>query len=131
MSTGLILTGAWQGLYTYPRMFQRVLFSATLVDLSGAITGSTEEVCDHDPYKGQTLSAILDGEREGNDLTFLKIYENGFPGFGRVRYEGIVTDESNEIEGRWSTSDTWAGKFLMIRATSKEQKVDRQVFERI
>ena len=48
-----------------------------------------------------------------------------------VEYEGALSADGTEIEGRWATSSTWSGKFLMIRSAGKEQAVERKVFERI
>lgn len=125
------LTGVWQGLYTYPRILQRVLFGATLIESGSWVTGSTHEVCDHGQHNGQTLTAVLDGKRNDTLLTFTKTYEAGLKGYGVVQYEGLISVDGLEIEGRWATSARWAGKFLMIRSAGKEQAVDHKVFERI
>ena len=58
-------------------------------------------------------------------------YEAGLKGYGVVHYEGAISEDFTEIEGRWSIHQNWAGKFLMIRSTGKEQAVEYKVFERI
>lgn len=123
------LTGVWQGLYTYPRILQRVLFGATLIEAGSWVTGSTHEVWNHGPHKGKTLTAMLEGQRSDSVLTFTKTYEVG--NLKAIQYEGAISADGLEIEGRWMISNDWAGKFLMIRSAGKEQSVDHQVFERI
>src|ERR1700761_8214019 len=122
------LTGVWQGLYTYPRILQRVLFGATLIESGSWVTGSTHEVWNYGPHKGQTLTAMLEGQRADNVLTFTKTYE--VSGLQKIHYEGTISADGLEIEGRWMIINNWAGKFLMIRSAGKEQAVDHKVFER-
>lgn len=122
------LTGVWQGLYTYPRKLQRVLFGAMLIETASWVTGSTHE----QHYRtSETLSAILEGRRNGNAIAFSKTYEGQVKGYGVVHYDGTINADATEIEGRWLISTSWAGKFLMIRATGKTQVVERKAFERI
>jgi hypothetical protein len=131
MTTQTNLTGVWQGLYTYPRLLQRVLFGATLIESGSWVTGSTHEFCDHGPHNGQTLTAMLDGQRTDDLVTFTKTYEGDRRGFRKVQYEGRISSDGLEIEGHWTISASWSGKFLMIRSTGKEQAVEHKVFERI
>jgi hypothetical protein len=126
------LTGIWQGLYTYPRLLQRVLFGATLIESGSWVTGSTQEIASVGPHKGETVTALLDGQRNESSITFTKKYDERLKNYRHaVIYEGAVSSDATEIEGRWSIAGSWSGKFLMIRSAGKEQAVDRKVFEHI
>jgi hypothetical protein len=125
-------TGIWQGLYTYPRLLQRVLFGATLIESGSWVTGSTQEIASVGPHKGETVTALLEGQCNGSAITFTKKYDEHLKNYKHeVIYEGTVSSDATEIEGRWSIAGSWSGKFLMIRSAGKEQAVDRKVFERI
>jgi hypothetical protein len=118
-----------QGLYTYPAELQRVLFGATLIETASWLTGST-----HEPHRpaNETLFATLEGQRNGNSVYFTKIYDGKIKGNGAaIRYEGVISEDATEIEGRWIISSNWAGKFLMIRSGGKTQEVEYRAFERI
>jgi hypothetical protein len=125
------LTGVWHGLYTYPRVLQRVLFDATLIESSAWLTGSTHEIATSARAKGQMLYAMLEGQRIGQRVTFTKTYDGTVPGYNVVEYEGTLSADASEIEGRWSIRNNWSGKFLMIRSTGKTQAVEHKAFERI
>lgn len=125
------LTGVWQGLYTYPSRNQRVLFGATLIETASWVTGSTHEPCTSGEQVGETLYATLLGRRQGSIVAFTKTYDGSNPRYRVVEYEGTLSVDGAEIEGRWATSSAWSGKFLMIRSAGKEQFVERKAFERI
>jgi hypothetical protein len=125
------LTGLWRGQYAYPRGYAPVFFTAELVETAGALTGATSEP---DQIFGGTASASIRGDRRGTLVTFLKIYDR--PSFRRrvrneVAYEGTLSADATEIEGRWTISRMWSGKFLMIRSTGIEESVTKKAFERV
>jgi hypothetical protein len=122
----------WHGLYTYPSRGMRVIFDATLIQGASFLTGTTHEIATSGAMKGQMILAQLDGERRGGAVTFRKTYDPGIPNYtAPIQYEGALSADGTEIEGRWAISSTWSGKFLMIRSTGKAQAVERKVFERI
>lgn len=125
------LTGIWRGLYTYPVARARVLFDATLIESGSWLSGSTHEISGSGPTKGHVIYATILGERAGSRVTFTKTYDGTAPGYTVVEYEGALSEDCSEIEGRWSIRNSWSGKFLMIRSTGKEQAVEHEVFERI
>jgi hypothetical protein len=125
------LTGIWRGLYTYPTQALRVLFDATLIESGRWLSGSTHEVMPEGRNKGQLLCASLLGEWNGGRIFFQKTYENGVPHAKPIAYEGTLSADGTEIEGCWSITGNWSGKFLMIRSTGKEQAVEYEVFERV
>ncbi|MGH6870495.1 MAG: hypothetical protein ACREHE_03220 [Rhizomicrobium sp.] len=125
------LTGIWHGLYTYPSRGTRVLFDATLIE-SGWLTGSTHEICATGAFKGRTICATLEGSRAGNAVRFDKTYDPGIPGYtATIAYGGVLSADATEIEGSWTVSANWGGKFLMLRSTGKKQAVDAKAFARI
>jgi hypothetical protein len=122
------LTGIWQGLYTYSSG-SSVSFVATLIDSGGFLTGSIHETSIWD---SSTICATVDGGRDGRAVSFLKTYQNAGPGYrAPVRYEGTLNDDATEIEGRWTISRAWSGKFLMIRPAGKAAEVEHKQSERV
>src|SRR5215469_10466555 len=94
------LTGIWQGLYTYPNG-SSVSFVATLIDSGGALIGSTHEP--HALHIGRSVSAMLEGSYEGRAVSFLKTYHDAGPIYAaRVKYQGTLSGDATEIEGRWT-----------------------------
>jgi hypothetical protein len=124
------LTGVWQGLFTYPRYLRAGNFSATLIETASHLSGSTSEICAMGPRRGQTVFAMLSGHRAGNAVVFTKAYEGPERPNHSVEYEGTLTDDFLEIEGRWFIPGNWAGRFLMIRSGGRSVEVAREEFER-
>ena len=129
---GESLTGVWQGLFTYPRFFRAGNFNATLIETVSYLSGSTSEIWAFGgPKAGETVFAMLSGHRAGGAVTFTKTYEGpGRPNHS-VQYEGTLTDDFLEIEGRWFIPGNWAGRFLMIRSGGRSVEVAREEFERV
>ncbi len=69
------LTGVWNGLYSYPALFEPVSFVATLIDAGASLSGTTHESCEVAPGDTQTLYAMLSGARAGQNVTFTKEYD--------------------------------------------------------
>lgn len=124
------LTGVWQGLFTYPAFFRAGQFTATLIDTANRLSGSTSEVYPFPPRSGDTVLAMLSGVRGGMSVRFTKTYEGPEEPNHSVEYEGVLTDDHLEIEGRWFIPGDWAGRFLMIRSGGRSVEVARQAFER-
>ena len=124
------LTGVWQGLFTYPRRVRAGHFSATLIETVSHLSGSTSEIWASPPRAGETVLAMLSGRRVGSSVTFTKTYEGPERPNHSVEYEGTLTDDFLEIEGRWTITGVWAGRFLMIRSGGRSVEEAREVFER-
>ncbi len=125
------LTGIWHGLYTYPRDLGTVSFVATLIESGGALSGSTHEPASDDGAPGGTLLATLSGSRHAGVVTFVKTYDRAGKRFRHpVSYEGALSEDATEIEGRWSIAHNWSGKFLMIRSAGRSVSVERKVTEK-
>jgi hypothetical protein len=124
------LTGVWQGQYTYPTG-RSVSFVATLIESGQTLTGSIHEPRTFGLSVGETIYATLLGGRSGSVVSFVKTYQGAGPGYGRVKYEGRLSGEGTEIEGRWSILSVFSGKFLMIRPARKAATVAQKKSERV
>lgn len=123
------LTGIWHGLYSYPGGRPPVSFVATLIEAGSTVSGTTHEPCDTGGSPGDVLFATLLGRRQGSTVAFLKTYDGSNPYYSRVTYEGTLSADGTEIEGRWIVPGN-AGKFLMVRSAGKQEAVTRKAFER-
>ena len=106
------LSGLWDGLYSYPRILAPVSFVADLKETGGWLTGTTRETAASGSATGQNLSATLQGRRSGSSVKFLKLYDGSVPGFDSVAYEGNVSADGTEIDGRWTAIGNWSGTFF-------------------
>jgi hypothetical protein len=128
---GQNLTGVWQGLYSYPTSRKAGNFTATLIETGRSISGSTSEIWPSGPLAGNTVIAMLMGQRSGQIITFTKTYEGPAKPNHSVEYEGALTGDFLEIEGRWFIPGSWAGRFLMIRSGGRPVEAARKAFERV
>jgi hypothetical protein len=126
------LTGVWQGTYSYPLGLGSVSFVATLIEAGNLLMGTTHEPGHWALGGGSnvTLYASLSGSRHGGAVAFVKTYDGNNPNYRTVEYEGTLSGDGTEIEGRWIISRMWSGKFLMIRPAGKAESVSDKVFER-
>ncbi len=123
------LTGVWQGLYAYSRLLPPVSFVATLIESSCWVSGST-----HEPHRktGETLCATLQGRRHGFVLNFVKTYEKTGDGYKHdIHYEGAISPDGTEIDGRWHIRADWSGRFLMIRSRPRAEEIARKRFAEV
>jgi hypothetical protein len=121
------LTGVWSGSYFYPRELPPVSFLATLIETAASLTGTT-----HEPAAtGTARYASLQGQREGNAVSFTKTYDKAELKAYPIHYSGILDGEATEIKGTWRIPGYWSGKFLMIRSPGKVAAVTRKVAERV
>src|ERR1035438_10092208 len=112
-ASGVDLTGVWHGLYTYSRSQESVSFVATLIETHSYISGSIHEPkTAGDPPYG-TMYATLLGTRHGSAVAFLKTYDTLDPIYRPpIAYEGTLSGDETEIEGRWNIQNIWFGTFL-------------------
>ena len=125
------LSGPWDGLYSYPRTLAPVSFVADLKETGGWLTGTTGEAAASGSATGQNLSATLQGRRSGSSVKFLKLYDGSVPGFDSVAYEGAVSADGTEIDGRWTAIGNWSGTFLMIRSQGVAESRSKTAEERL
>lgn len=124
------LTGIWRGIYSYPIVHAPVSFVATLIETVSAVSGTTHELCAIGGSPNETLYATLLGSRQDRAISLVKTYDGANPRYGTVAYEGTLSLDGTEIEGRWIVPGNWSGKFLMIRSSGKTEAVARTAFER-
>ena len=125
------LTGVWLGLYSYPRKLEPVSFTATLIDTSGAISGSSHEAFPRGRDAPHTVFAALWGRRDEHEVAAVKAYDDGIPHNKPISYEGTIVDDGNEIAGRWIIPRVWSGRFLMVRSAPNAEAIVRRKYERI
>jgi hypothetical protein len=119
------LTGIWNGLYTYPDG-RSVAFVATLIESGGSLSGTTHER----GLFGNTAYATLAGSRQDSAVSFIKKYgKHRFLYKNSVAYEGTLSSDGTEIEGRWAIGKILSGKFLMIRSPSQTAKAENKLVE--
>jgi hypothetical protein len=124
------LSGAWTGIFNYPRDMPATGFAATLHDSASILTGQVIEPR-HDG--AATLQAIIDGRRDGDRVRFAKSYDGQDGDYDIVRYDGSVDEAGLEITGRWDIPGIWSGTFIMVRdaGTSEEaQDEERATLDR-
>ncbi len=124
------LSGLWNGQFTYPRNFEPEFFTAVLLETSGRLGGSTQEVARVGRSRGLTLYATIRGDRHGAKVSFRKTYESETRTHS-VFYEGTVNADGTEIEGRWSVRENWSGRFLMLRDAGQSQAITRRISEKL
>ena len=127
----LDLTGEWTGFFNYPVPAPPVNFEAVLREVDGQVTGTSTEVGDTPRSRGRILHAVLDGQRDGASVRFLKMYEDADEEYDVVRYSGSLDAGGDEISGRWEIGGIWSGTFLMVRKRGAAEQVERKVEESV
>ena len=124
------LTGVWSGRYFYPRELPPVSFVATLIETATSLTGTTHEPAG--PATDAVRYASLQGQRDGNAVSFIKTYDNA--GLN-VQPDPLQRhSERRRHRDRRHLADPWKSgpaKFLMIRSPGKVAAVARKVAERV
>jgi len=130
--TGASLSGAWSGVYSFPRDAHRpVSFSAKLTQDGPWIVGTSEEVAERGRARGVRISATLQGRRDGVRVCWLKLYDRILRTYNEVAYEGQVNEDATEISGEWRIAGNWSGTFLMIRTPAGAGALRRETAERL
>ncbi len=125
------LTGVWQGLYSYPGIGEPTPFTATLIQTGTSFGGSTHETALVGRRQRATLCAMVDGLRNGQRVQFTKTYDGSAGWDHSVDYDGAMSVDGTEIEGRWRVRGGVSGRFLMTRPAGKGLAVERRVAERV
>ena len=127
----LDLTGAWTGIYDYPRGMPPNRFTASLRETGGTVTGETVEPSpsDHAGYGGGDAHAFLDGRRDSAQVSFVKHYDAAHRAATPVAYAGTISGDGDEITGRWEVAGHWSGTFIMIRRSRGGAAIARREAE--
>lgn len=125
------LTGVWHGLYTYQGEPEPVYFVATLIQSGDGLSGTTQESAIGRSGAPLSLTASIDGTREGASVLFTKQYDGSGGWYHGVHYAGVLNAERTEIEGRWDIGSAATGRFLMIRFPGASEAVVRRSFAKV
>ena len=131
MSEEVNLSGAWKGIFAYPRSLPPNQFDAELRDHGGILTGETFEQGNTPRTRGQPLHAMIEGNRNGCHVHFVKRYDAFRRAATPVFYSGRLSEDGSEISGIWEIPKHWAGTFLMVRARSKGAGAERKIAETV
>ena len=123
------LTGSWSGIFNYPRSLPSNAFNAVLRDSGGIIVGETSEPSGGPNSSSTTLLGWLEGRHDGNDVSFVKSYDDAKRAHYAVWYSGSVGADGTEIQGVWDIPGVWSGTFIMVRQAGKTEAVEREVAE--
>ena len=116
------VTGIWRGLYSYAFPCQPVSFVAILLETAGVISGTTCEPSVSGDHDGM-LRAGVTGRLRGSTVSFVKTYDGTGGWDHAVDYDGTLSEDETEIEGRWTIAGAGSGTFLMIREPGRTEPV--------
>jgi hypothetical protein len=107
-----------------------VSFTALVQDVADLLSGSIDEVVPGDGATSQSLSATMQGRRQGREVIFLKTYDEPSRSYDTVQYAGELSSDGTEIEGTWTIPGSWSGTFLMIRSGQGYASAEAKTAER-
>jgi hypothetical protein len=129
------LSGRWHGFYSYgaaaPANGHPCAFEAELRDHGGELVGVSFEIAAFGPRPGSTLTASVEGRRNGSAVDFAKTYDEVALARYSIHYAGTLASGGNEIEGRWSIPGENSGTFLMVREGGAEAEEERHAAEEL
>lgn len=123
------LSGRWSGIFSYPSLLPPNSFEAEIRDVGGLITGVITQPREGFEPSGPPRQAMIDGRREGEDVTFVKFYDD----LDRPtpHYHGRIQAGGDEVNGEWTIPGDWSGTFIMIRKAEGSASEQRRVGEEI
>ena len=129
MSDGFDLSGRWSGIFSYPSLFPPNNFEAEIRDSGGLITGVITQPREFFEPSGPARQAIIDGRREGDNVTFVKFYDD----LDRPtpHYHGRIEAGGDEVNGEWTIPGDWSGTFIMIRQGKEAAEEERRAGEEL
>jgi hypothetical protein len=128
-AAGYDLSGHWRGIYNYPRDFPPNVFEANLRDSCGHIAGEITQPGEFFEPAGIVRTAMIEGRREGAELSFVKYYDD--PDRPTPHYRGTIQPGGDEIQGEWTIPGDWSGTFIMIRASRDRAVEERKIEEEV
>lgn len=126
------LTGRWLGRFDYPADYPPVPFEADLLEEAGLLTGQTEEPNGFRADQGPMLQAVIEGQRLGAEVRFVKRYLGFSQGVDPV-YEGVADAALTRISGRWvfPGQPGWSGRFVMMRKPLAAERALRRAVQEV
>ncbi|MDX2209808.1 MAG: hypothetical protein SFV20_05555 [Sphingopyxis sp.] len=119
----LNISGFWSGKYWYDEPGQPIVpFLALLEDSGGTLSGEITEP-NTAGYSSSELKAFVIGSRDGNAVTFAKVYDGASDLAHRVDYVGGVSDDGTRLTGYWLL-DIYSGGFEMSRTIVPEEDLE-------
>jgi len=125
------LSGRWHGFYSYAGHAHACAFEAELRDHEGELVGESFEVAHFEPSPGSTLTASLEGRRNGTAVDFAKTYDEVALAGYSIHYAGTLAPGGDEIEGNWAIPGQGSGTFLMVREGAAEAEEERKAAETV
>lgn len=119
------LTGFWTGVFdAADASFDATPFHAFLHEEDGRVGGETVEPNTLSPERIEELFASLEGWREGEEIEFVKTYEDALGAGHAVRFEGAVDPSEGKIEGVWTMLGPKgrSGPFVMNKRENAPQE---------
>lgn len=120
------LSGRWHGFYSYGGHAHACPFEAELRDHGGELIGVTFEIAAFGPSPGSTLTAQVEGRRNGSAVDFSKTYDEVSLAGYSIHYSGTLAGGGDEIEGTWAIPGETNGTFLMVREGAAEAGEERR-----
>jgi hypothetical protein len=111
-----------------------VPFNVLLIDIAGNLSGQIDEPNTFCPSGLNSLAAQLSGQRTGECVNFVKMYENTSEFTGHdVHYSGALNEEETEIIGTWDIKlphPGWSGTFIMNRESGQAERSADKISEK-
>jgi len=108
------LSRRWQGLYSYPDASNRapVAFELNVTSVRGdSFNGRTTEPATFGDQPCSHLYANVSGQVTGDKIEFTKTYDGTCGQSHSVFYRGTLSGGFRRMEGTWSISNNWGGRF--------------------
>ena len=123
------LSGHWIGMFSYPAEFPPNNFEAELRDSGGLVTGLITQPREIFDLPGPPRQAVIEGQRTGSQLSFVKFYDD----LDRptVHYRGEIQPGGDDIDGAWTIPGDWSGTFMMVRARSEAAAAEAKVGDEV
>ena len=120
------LTGIWNGSYGYDNIADMPdnAFVAILIESGGSLSGTVHEALRLTDGSVHDANATLRGERQGEEVDFVKTYGDMLSWMSSIAYVGTLSPDGNLIDGHWhilSKHGTFVGRFVMTRNLRPEQ----------
>ena len=116
------VSGVWYGRYfAGSGDVEENSFIAHLAEAAGEVTGTITEP--DTTGMEEVRRALVDGDRAGTQLRFVKQYDPAGALAHSVNYAGTISDDGTEVTGQWRFSG-YHGSFVMSRERFDADELD-------